>query len=146
VPAPRDLRGPSERARARGPGVSRHYDIRYAIGPPRSGGPAYAGGWVRPSRPRLPDHLLTTALADLWMPAVFVSLRERMATSTVELTVNYLAPVNGLAKDGWYLTLFSAPAAGHGYFREEGGVWGEDGRLLARSSQLAVFRAGSRRA
>jgi acyl-CoA thioesterase len=139
VPAARELAEPSEWTRETDAAVRQHYELRSAIGRPHSGEAAHAGGWVRPNRPRPADHLLTTALSDLWYPAVLVTLPERVPTTTVELTVNFLAAVDGLRDDGWYLTRFAIPAAADGYFREEGEVWGEDGRLLARSSQLAVF-------
>jgi acyl-CoA thioesterase len=140
VPAPDALPGPSERARGMAPQVWAYYETRFAIGKPFSGGPARAGGWIRPKEPRPPDDLMTTALTDMWMPPVFMSLDSpSYYVPTVELTVNYLDPPQG-PPDVWYLTVFEAPAAGSGYFREEGEVWTEDGRLLARSSQLGVFR------
>jgi acyl-CoA thioesterase len=141
VPPPDELRGPSERARAMSPPVWTHYETRFAIGTPFSGGPARAGGWIRPREPRPPDDLLVTALTDMWMPPVFMSLdAPSYYVPTVELTVNYVAATEGLPGEGWYLTVFTAPAASDGYFREEGEVWSQDGRLLARSSQLGVFR------
>jgi acyl-CoA thioesterase len=139
VPPPEALPGPSPRAQGFGPRVSDHYDVRFALGRPLSGDPARAGGWIRPREPREPDHLLTTALADMWMPAVFTRLQERLPTSTVELTVNYLDGTEGLAEDAWFLTVFEAPVAGDGFFREEGTVWAADGRVLARCSQLGIF-------
>lgn len=142
VPPPEELPGPTPRARTAGPRASDHYEQRFAIGRPLSGEPARAGGWIRLREPREPDHLLTTALTDMWMPPVFTRLSERVGTSTVELTVNYLDGAEGLADDAWFLTVFEAPAAEGGFFREEGAVWGADGRLLARSSQLGVFFVG----
>jgi len=139
VPRPDELPRPPDRPRTSGPRVSDHYELRFAIGRPLSGDPARAGGWIRPRQPREPDHLLTTALTDMWMPAVFTRLEERIQTSTVELTANFLATTDGLADDAWYLTIFEAPAADGGFFREEGSVWAADGRLLARSSQLGIF-------
>ena len=141
VPPPAELRGPSERAQSAMPPFARQYELRYGVGAPGSGA-AQTGGWIRPIVPRRPDHLLTTALTDTWMPSVFAALQERIPTTTVELTVNYLAPARGIAPDAWYLTMFTAPASASGYFREEGEVWSPDGRLLVRSSQLAVFLAG----
>lgn len=142
VPPPSELRGPSERAQTVMPPFARHYEHRYGVGAPGSGDEPRTGGWIRPVVPREPDHLLTTALTDTWMPSVFAALQERIPTTTVELTVNYLAPTTGIAAEAWYLTMFTAPASAGGYFREEGEVWTDDGRLLARSSQLAVFLAG----
>jgi acyl-CoA thioesterase len=142
VPPPSELRGPSERARAFAPPFGRHYEMRYGVGAPRTGGDPRTGGWIRPVIPRDPDHLLVTALTDTWMPSVFVTLQEQIPTTTVELTVNYLGRLDGLARDAWFLTMFEAPGSTDGYFREDGEVWSEDGRLLARSSQLAVFLEG----
>jgi len=139
VPPPEELPAPSPRARTAGPRASDHYELRFAIGRPLSGEPARAGGWIRLREPRRPDHLLTTALTDMWMPAVFTRLTERIGTSTVELTVNFVDGAEDLADDGWFLTVFEAPAAEGGFFREEGEVWAAGGRLLARSSQLGVF-------
>jgi acyl-CoA thioesterase len=141
VPPPGDLRGPSQRAHQAMPPFARQYELRYGVGAPGSGEPQ-TGGWIRPIVPRDPDHLLTTALTDTWMPSVFAALQERIPTTTVELTVNYLAPATGIPADAWYLTMFTAPASAAGYFREEGEIWSPDGRLLVRSSQLAVFLAG----
>lgn len=137
VPHPEELDAPPH-AGISAP-VRDHYDMRFAGGLPHEGGAASSGGWIRPTVPRAPDDLLTTALADLWIPAVLVPLSERIPTTTVELTINFLAPPGGLPDDGWYLTWFGVPVAAHGYFREEGEVWGGDGRLLARSSQLGAF-------
>ena len=142
IPAPGELRGPSQSARARLPPVMGHYEMRYAFGAPRSGEEPASGGWVRPRIPLAPSDVLTTALCDTWMPSVYVALTAPEMTTTVELTVNFLASPEGLAVDGWYQVGFWTPAAGEGYFREEGEIWGADGRLLARCSQLAVFLGG----
>src|SRR5437763_1037364 len=80
-----------------GPRVGDHYERRFAIGRPFEGGPARAGGWIRLLRPRPADHLLTTALADIWMPAVLVSLPSVVPSTTVELTIDYLAAADGVA-------------------------------------------------
>jgi acyl-CoA thioesterase len=142
IPAPDELRGPSESAGTRLPPVMSHYEMRYAFGAPRTGEEPASGGWVRPRIPLAPGDVLTTALSDTWMPSVYVALAQPEMTTTVELTVNFLAAPAGLAPDGWYQVGFWTPAAGEGYFREEGEIWGADGRLLARCSQLAVFLGG----
>ena len=142
IPAPGALGGPSERTQLGLPPVMAHYEVRYAYGAPRSGGEPDTGGWVRPRVPLAPDDVLSTALSDTWMPSVYVALAEPEATTTVELTVNFLASPAGLAPDGFYQVGFWTPCAGEGYFREEGEIWGADGRLIARVSQLAVFLGG----
>jgi acyl-CoA thioesterase len=142
IPAPGELRGPSQSARTRLPPVMGHYEMRYAFGAPRTGEEPASGGWVRPRLPLAPSDVLSTALSDTWMPSVYVALAQPEMTTTVELTVNFLASPEGLAPDGWYQVGFWTPAAGEGYFREEGEIWGADGRPLARCSQLAVFLGG----
>jgi acyl-CoA thioesterase len=119
--------------------LRRAYDLRFAIGVPRSGGPAHAGGWVRLREPRQADDLLVAALADIWVPAVYMSVKDPRPCTTVELTVHFLDRAADLPEDGWFLTVFETPKAHAGYFRENGEVWSQDGRLLACSSQLGVF-------
>ena len=116
-----------------------HYDFRFAIGKPFSRGQALAGGWVRPRPARAADHLLITVFADIWMPPIYMALDGPVPTATVELTVNYVASPDGLDPAAWFLTVFEAPVSQAGYYREEGEVWSEQGRLLARCSQLGVF-------
>jgi acyl-CoA thioesterase len=142
IPAPGELRGRSQAAGTRLPPVMGHYELRYAFGAPRSGEQPASGGWVRPRVPLAPNDVLSAALSDTWMPSVYVALAQPEMTTTVELTINFLASPAGLADDGWYQVGFWTPEAGEGYFREEGEIWGADGRLLARCSQLAVFLGG----
>ena len=144
VPQPDEVGGPNRRTERTTPSAMSNYEYRFAIGKPFSGAPARAGGWIRPSEPRVMDALLVTALSDLWMPAVFMSLDDFLPVPTVELTINFLAqlPPAGAAPDDWYLTVFDTPAAREGYFREDGQIWSREGVLLASCSQLGVFLAG----
>ncbi len=144
VPPPDALRGPSDRARALRPPVMQHYEMRYGFGAPRSGEPPRSGGWFRPRPPRRGDDLLTTALTDTWMPSMYVTLIDPVPTTTVELTINFLAASQGIPAGAWYLANFETVWAGEGYYREEGEIWAQDGPLLARCSQLGVF-LGDRR-
>jgi acyl-CoA thioesterase len=133
---------PSERARALRPPVMQHYEMRFGFGAPRSGEPPRSGGWLRPLHPRAGDDLLTTALTDTWMPSMYVALEDPVPTTTVELTINFLAPSAGLPPELWYLAAFQTVAASDGYYREEGEIWAHNGALLARCSQLGVFLGG----
>lgn len=142
LPTPDDAPAPSERARALRPPVMQHYEMRFGFGAPRSGEPPRSGGWLRPARRRSGDDLLTTALTDTWMPSMYVALVDPVPTTTVELTINFLAPSQGLPADLWYLAAFQTVAASDGYYREEGEIWAENGPLLARCSQLGVFLTG----
>ncbi len=142
IPPPDALPAPSQRARGLRPPVMAHYEMRYGFGPPRTGEPPRSGGWLRPARPREGDDLLTAALTDTWMPSMYVTLVDPIPTTTVELTINFLASSQGIPAQAWYLANFETVWAGEGYYREEGEIWGQDGRLLARCSQLGVFLGG----
>jgi len=140
VPPPDRLAGPQHfGTRPETSPLRRAYELRFAIGTPRSGGPARAGGWVRLREPRRPDALLIAALTDIWVPAVYMSLQDASPCTTVELTVHFLDRAEDLPPDSWFFTLFETPKAHAGYFRENGQVWSATGRLLACSSQLGVF-------
>jgi acyl-CoA thioesterase len=140
VPTSEPMVGPS--------GVSvpmrERYEMRWAIGAePFTAGPtAVAGGWIRLNEDegRSPvDHPLVAALTDAWIPPVFTRITERMAVPTVDLTIHFRSPLDGLDPDGWFLVAFRSQLAADGFVEEDGEVWTPDGRLLAHSRQRAVL-------
>jgi acyl-CoA thioesterase len=141
-PDPTELRGLSESARQLAPPVMSHYEYRVALGRAFVGGPALTGGWVRPAQPRQLDDLLITAYCDVWPRAIFMTLDRPVPAPTLELTINYLARPTSNDADGtrdFCAMLFETPAARHGYFREDGKIWSQDGVLLAACSQLGAL-------
>ena len=100
---------------------------------PGEGGKPVVGGWCR-----LPDRALD-ALAvplfmDTWPPAMFNAVAGS-SVPTLELTIHWRSRPH----TNWHLARFRSLALSHGYVDEEGELWGEDGRLVAQSRQLALF-------
>lgn len=95
--------------------------------PPRS------YGWVR-----LPDRDLDAVAVPLFMdafpPAPFGSHGRGMAP-TLELTVHW----RSRPRTTWHAADFRTRFLMGGYMEEDGELWGEDGRLVAQSRQLARF-------
>jgi acyl-CoA thioesterase len=141
TPAPEELE-PLPRGEGSIASFMENFDMRWAIGaPPGSGAPvALAGGWIRMADPQPPDPVHVTCLMDAWPPPLFSSTRERFAAPTIELTVHFLAPLPPPdAEPGdFYLGSFETRTVFEGFFEEEGELWTRDGRLLARSRQLAI--------
>lgn len=101
-------------------------------------GEVRTGGWIRTRDPRPIDHISLAAFADAFPPAVFALLGGRGAAApTIDLTLHFRAPVSG---EGWVLGAFRTGRVAGGYFEEDGELWGEDGRLLVQSRQLAILR------
>ena len=100
-------------------------------------GPAPAAprsyGWIR-----LPDRDLDAVAVPLFMdafpPALFASHGPALAP-TLELTVHWRSRPSTTWHAGDFRTRFLMG----GYMEEDGELWGEDGRLVAQSRQLARF-------
>jgi acyl-CoA thioesterase len=117
------------------------FEVRPAIGnaPFTLGDEALTGGWIRTADHDPVDDVLVAAITDSWPPAVFSRLEVPVGVPTVELTIHFRnAPP---AVPGWCLVRFRTLEVSEGYLEESGEVWGEDGRLLAESRQLAVVLA-----
>ena len=108
-------------------------------GPPFSGGPeAVTGGWLRTVEGDLLGPELIALFTDAWWPAPFSRLEAPVMAPTLELTIHFRArPGPGEERA---LVRFHTDAAIDGLFDEQGTVWGTDGRLLAQSRQIALFR------
>ena len=96
-------------------------------------GPARAGGWTR-----FPDRALDAhgvpLFMDCWPPSMFATFMGGFAP-TIELTVHFRSRPH----TEWHLALFRSRFLMQGYVEEDGELWGEDGRLVAQSRQLALF-------
>lgn len=103
---------------------------------------AVCGGWIRLAEPCPYDFALLAALADAWPPAIYQRAFEGGGggTPTLDLTVHFRAPLDGLAPDDWILARFRSRLARDGFVEEDGELWSADGALLAHSRQLAVLR------
>jgi acyl-CoA thioesterase len=120
------------------PPIFQHLELRPAIGPPpfTGAGEALTGGWLRLREPGDVSIPALAFLSDAWWPAVFGRTDSLHDVPTLELTLHF----HGIPRPGdgpWVLARFEAPAASDGFVAEDGALWSRDGRLLARSRQLA---------
>ena len=95
--------------------------------------PAEVNGWVR-----LVDRDLDAVAVPLFMdslpPAVFGAQGVGLAP-TLELTVHWRSRPH----TRWHAADFRTRFLLGGYMEEDGLLWGEDGRLVAQSRQLARY-------
>lgn len=92
------------------------------------------GGWLR-LRDRALDALAVPLFLDCWPPAIAAQFPGAIAP-TLELTVHWRAEPSS----AWHLARFRSRFLVAGYVEEDGELWDEDGRLVAQSRQLALFR------
>ncbi len=117
------------------PEVARRYDLRLvpAAGDPPPDRPYEVSGWIRLADGAPPSVLALLAFADAFPPAVLGPLDVGWVP-TIELTVH----VRARPAPGWVLGRFATRFLVDGLLEEDGELWGEDGRLLAESRQLAL--------
>jgi acyl-CoA thioesterase II len=122
------------------PDFARNFDYRFALGnlPYTSSPNAVLGGWMRPADPYPVDEILLACYSDAMPPAVFTRLSSPVDAPTVDLTVHFLGEPPRV--HDWVLCRFESPVADNGVLIEDGSMWSKDGRLLARSRQLALFK------
>jgi acyl-CoA thioesterase len=109
-----------------------------------SGGPrAETGGWMKLKDEQPMTAVLAAAMLDVWYPAPFVTLTERVFAPTLEYTVHFprVLPVAGSEDPDWVLIRLMADEAHDGHFSEDGEMWSRDGTLLARCRQVALLRS-----
>lgn len=113
-------------------------------GLPYSGSPrAETGGWMKLKDEQPMTAVLAAAMLDVWFPAPFVTLTERVFAPTLEYTVHFPRelPVPGSEAADWVLVRLMADEAHDGHFSEDGELWSRDGTLLARCRQVALLRS-----
>jgi acyl-CoA thioesterase len=99
-------------------------------------GNAQVTGWIRFRDGRPPDTLSSLLFLDAFPPAVFGLLGAVGWVPTVELTIhNRRRP-----SPGWMLGRFDTNDLIDGRIIEDGALWDSQGRLVARSRQLALLR------
>jgi hypothetical protein len=93
-----------------------------------------AGGWKRLVDREL-DDLAVPLFMDSWPPSVWGVSERGGILPTVEMTFHWRArPTRP-----WHLLWFTTSDVRDGYFVENGGLWGDDGVLVAQSRQIARF-------
>lgn len=126
------------------PRFAQNFHYRMALGhvPYTSASNADVGGWIQLKEPRAIDPVLLACYADAFPPALFTRLDHPVDVPTIDLTVHFLGRFP-LGSD-WVLCRFTSPVGENGILLEDGSMWSRDGRLLARSRQLALFKDRSR--
>lgn len=128
------------------PGWTARYDFRFVRGELTLDGREQADSetvlWVRDEPPRPLDFLSLMALSDVFFPRVFLRRQTPMPAGTVSITTHFHADADSLARQGGRHVL--AVARGqrfhNGYFDQTSELWGDDGMLLASSSQVVYFK------
>lgn len=97
--------------------------------------------WVAQSQPRTWDHLSLAAASDVFFPRIFARTGTPSPAGTVTYTVYFHTGPEALAAQGENLLCRAQASRFHeGLFDQVGHVWGEDGQLLATTTQLVYFK------
>jgi Thioesterase-like superfamily len=98
--------------------------------------------WVRDDPPRPLCFASLTALADTFLPLVWLRRAKRVLVGTVSMGVYFHADAAQLAAtgSGYVLAQAQGQAFRHGFFDHTGQLWNEAGMLLATTHQIVYFR------
>lgn len=98
--------------------------------------------WVRDDPPRPLCFASLTALADTFLPLVWLRRARRVLVGTVSMGVYFHADAAQLAATGSGHVLAQAlgQAFRHGFFDHSGQLWNEAGMLLATTHQIVYFK------
>ncbi|MGH1488112.1 MAG: thioesterase family protein [Acidimicrobiales bacterium] len=107
-------------------------DPRYAE--PGVAGEAVTAGWIRLLDGRAPDSLTLPLFADSFPPSVFGLVGQTGWVPTIELTVH----VRRRPAPGWIRARFVTREIAGATLIEDGTLWDETDRIVARSRQLAM--------
>ncbi len=147
---PAGLPGPSELPRAstsgRPPWCER-YDMRFIGGSL----PAFDGReqddsvsrlWLRDDPPRAMDFASLAAIADNFLPRIYLRRRRAVPVGTVSVTTYFHADAALLAaqSDRYVLGVARGLNFRNGYFDQSAEIWSDAGELLASSHQVVYYR------
>jgi len=111
-------------------------------GAPLSGGDkAETAGWLRLREDQPVDAVLAALILDVWYPAPFVAITEPSVAPTLEYTVHFVGELPLEEEPDWVLARLSTDQVVDGHFSEDADLWSRDGRLLARSRQVALLKS-----
>lgn len=97
--------------------------------------------WVAQSQPRTWDHVSLTAACDVFFPRIFARTGTASPAGTITYTVYFHTGRGVLAAQGENLLVRARASRFHdGLFDQIGHVWGQDGELLATTTQLVYFK------
>ncbi len=98
-------------------------------------------GWIRLADGTPPDALTLALFADAFPPSLYPRFGRIGWVPTLELTVQ----VRRRPAPGWVLARLECDDLANGLMIETGTLWGSDGALVARSRQLGMLLAETRR-
>lgn len=127
-----------------GPGVpafTRHLEFRFVEGIPFTGADsARTGGWLRPRTPEPLTTALSLALLDAWPLAILPRFTRPRPAASIAIHFQLFPPTEAVA-GAWFRCQVDSPTTRQGYSDQTNRVWGPDGRLIGRATQLvAVIR------
>ncbi|MBC7718854.1 MAG: thioesterase family protein [Chitinophagaceae bacterium] len=98
--------------------------------------------WLGDDQPRALDFASLTAKADVFYPRIWLRRATQVAAGTVSMSTYFHASAQQLraAGTGYVLAQAQAQAYRHGFFDQSAQLWGEDGTLLATSTQLVYYK------
>ena len=140
VPRPEDLE-PTSMAAAGLPWMD-NYEFRLLQGrPDRPGDSSDTVMWLAQAQPRPWDHLSLAAASDAFFPRIFARTGRMSPAGTITYTAYFHAGPQELAQQGEHLLCRARASRFHtGLFDQVGHVLGEDGSLLATTTQLVYFK------
>lgn len=127
------------------PRFARFFEYRFCVGSPPYGGahPAQLGGWIRPrpalGAPLILDAPLVAALIDAWPPAIFARLDAPRGAASVNLTVDFHAPLPRAQPGEAVLFAAESDNGDGGTCDEHAWLWAEDGTHLASCRQFVAI-------
>ncbi len=119
------------------------YEMRYARGRFGIENPdSVTHAWLSDVPPRPLDFLSLTAICDAFFPRIFLRRPQMAPIATVSLNIYFHVDATELAREGTHPVLCAAKAQvfNKGYYDQEGQVWGQDGKLLATTQQVAWYK------
>ncbi len=98
--------------------------------------------WIRDDPPRSLDFAALAAIADNFIPRIFVRRRRKVAAGTVSMTTYFHADAAQLdaLSDRYVLGTAHGINFRAGYFDQTARVWSDEGELLASSHQIVYYR------
>lgn len=119
------------------PRFTQHVDYRIVGGDPPLGGEPGSDMrvWMRMAEPTWFDEPLVVFLADAWMAALYAVLDEPEPVPTLDLSLQVHELPDEVGPHDPLLGVFRAEHAREGYAFEDGTLWTEAGRLVARVRQ-----------
>lgn len=124
------------------------YDMRYLAGKaPRAwdgqeGADSRSLLWVRDDPPRPLDFASLTAIADVFLPRLWLRRAKLTPLGTVTMTVYFHATAQQLHAigTGWLLAQAQGQGFGRGFLDQAAQLWDEAGELIATSHQVMYYK------